>query len=41
MDKIKVTVICLTYNHVRYIRDALDGEIWGPDFCYENWRFLL
>ena len=24
-----------------YIRDALDGEIWGPDFCYENWRFLL
>ena len=27
MDKIKVTVICLTYNHVRYIRDALEGFV--------------
>lgn len=26
---------------LEYIRDALKGEIQGPDFCYENWRFIF
>ena len=25
MDKIKVSVVCLAYNHASYIRDALEG----------------
>ena len=34
--KIKVTVICLTYNHVRYIRDALEGFVsQKADFLFE------
>lgn len=27
MDDIKVTVICLAYNHAKYIRDALEGFV--------------
>lgn len=27
MNEIKVTVICLAYNHEKYIRDALEGFV--------------
>jgi len=26
---------------VEYIRDALGGTICGPDYCYENWKFIF
>lgn len=35
-DKIKVSVCCVTFNHVNYIRDALDGFLsQQTDFCVE------
>ena len=27
MDEVMVTVVCLTYNHADYIRDALEGFV--------------
>ena len=27
MDEVKVTVICLTFNHEAWIRDALEGFV--------------
>ena len=36
MDEVLVTVICLTYNHAAYIRDALDGFVaQQTDFRFE------
>lgn len=35
-EKILVSVYCLTYNHVDYIRDTLEGFIYQKtSFCYE------
>ena len=36
MDEIMVTVICLAYNHAKYIRDALEGFVsQKTDFPFE------
>lgn len=36
INKVKVSIICNTYNHAKYIRDALDGFVMQKtDFLFE------
>ncbi len=36
MNDVKVTIICLCYNHEKYIRQALDGIVFQKtDFKFE------
>ena len=37
MSDVLVAVVCITYNHEKYLRDALDGFLsQKTDFQYKN-----
>ena len=41
MDKIKLSIVCLAYNHKAFIRDALDGFVMQKtNFPFDWFSFV-
>ena len=40
MSKIKLSVLCITYNHEKFIRQALDGFAVEVGACLGAWNGL-